>query len=463
MQTAFTKSIDLINTKTTDYTAKTTDLINAKTMTRISKFVSALYNKTLTESQMRAVLQIARDISTNYNKDAHAFVMDVAVAYYQQLIQNIPQEIDVQEYISEELYKITPSEGINLQAAPISRRIINKTSINSVISIDQATALSLIFNPSTRHKKTYLALDSRYATFLDNNTRLQWIVSNTPNLQDGTANYIGAIRNIIEMRIHSFIVPHFTSPVNRGFLLVEEFAGQSFISPAGMNFHYVGLLNDLLNPIPLDRRAIATAAIGFTPDYFTQGKTEVLSGYRFNEGTYRFYHPITLVDSLTLRFHDGINAIPLPKFRTDSVLITDFYLRDLDFFPSDDYYGRIVLKFPTPHHLQPTQYRPNDTPHFYSLRFIGFNTTDPISDAAIIEFMNNNEFTHINRLSDDELIIRPRWVNPFNGPHPYYIEAGAAYINPGFSYLLVGDLLPVSIEMNSFRTFFNIELTYLDD
>lgn len=377
-------------------------------------FLEQILQRRLKKAEYDALVSLYRQPRPGGLSDEE-YVMQQAMQVYMQVYMQQsrqPVNLDTQADINTGI-----DTGIDLDKI---LKETNVSDIQDIMGIKSLKKLAAIFNPAAVQKKAYITLDSKYARFLDNNTRLQWDYSETLVDTGNSVNSTNSIGNITEMKIYSVVVPKFTSTLSRGTILVEEFQSQSFICPNGRRFHFMGLLNDLLTPItsfnyiPLDLRAASVAAEGFVPD-FPCDKYELLSGYRFNEGAYRFTHPINRIDTLTISIGDPLTPISIPRYRYTNVTVVSLDIIGTGAYPSFPYFGEIVLQTFEPHYL-PTNAPANTySPDWiFSLKFTEFNTDDPVADATLITYMKTMEFTSVVASGTNTITNCPKNLNTFN-------------------------------------------------
>lgn len=332
--------------------------------------------------------------------------------------------------------------------------------ISSFLGIDTFEKLIRELNPKVTKKKAYVCLDSRYARFLNNCTKLQWDYSNALITTDNSTSVIGNVRNITSVRMLSMVVRKFTSAAQRASICIEEFSAQAFILPNGRRFHFIGLLNDLQNnSIAIDYRAASgskTAVI--VPDFTTYDKYELIAGYRFNDGIYRFNKPITDLNTFTISIGDPFNLVTVPKY--------EFYDVAAVYLPFTDvskYFASIRLTFPEPHfHIGSNYFDTDlvigDIPNILMSVFIDdASSTDP-ANATLINDINTTEFTMAVIIDPYTIDVRFTDGNLF--------RAGLHDVS-GLPLIRTIDPVPpidigkVRVRINSYRVIMNFELDYI--
>lgn len=424
--------------------------ITSDILTRISLFVRHLLpeKRPLTISENKQLVTFAKHYASNIrNKmDKSEFVLKTSLEYFTALtnkpaIAPVYQDIDTHEMLKDIITdNIDPNELGSKDLSIIKQEQVRKEITSNIIkiaNIKSLKAFAQLFNPTATYKKGYVTLDSSYAIFNDDNTKLKWDYISVRQESDTSTNTINRIRDIVSMRIYSIVLEKFTITQERATIFIHEFDSQCFVTPSGFKFHTVALLNDLETPVGMDTRNAVGTPIGYTEDWLTNRKYELLMGYRFNEGTYNFHTPITTFNSLTLSVGNPLSYISIPKHKITGVIATTI-----------DYVGNsIVLVTPEPHYL---------TGNIYSIRCEGFTTDDPVTDADLITFMNGNEFTSATVTNSTTITISPKNIKQI-GVTPLSIE-----YTTSVSLTLTGTPQPFTIYLDGYRIIINIEFTYKD-
>lgn len=300
--------------------------------------------------------------------------------------------------------------------------------------------------PKTERKIAYMCLDSRYAQFSPDCKKLTWNVSQALSDTSNLTNIIGPVRDICSIRMLSIVTRKFDSIAQRASILIEELSAQSFSLPNGRKFHFIGLLNDLQYPLNLALRA---AGIGTqVPDVQIWNKYELLAGYRFNEGYYRFNKPITSLDTCTISIADPFNVVVIPKYEFFNVAIS------FETYSSGPSVGKvrwIYLDFPEPHNYDITPFNVLFNP--YSIFIDDFTTDQPVLDADLITNINALEWTYTLADTSTRITIDIR-----------KLTAGfkqTALFPTVVVDMPVGAPSTVRVRMLTFRVIMNFELEYI--
>ena len=457
--------------------------VSANILSKTGSFVVGLLDRDMTKKEIKTLIDFAYD-NVRYieYKDDIELAAVLADAYVEYLKYNIGKTNRLA--ISREDFEVERISSIN--AADNSTDDIdnteNDTSVNTSNSESTATdnnseSTGIVYNlasflglnsfdkiiaelnPSLKIKKAYMCLDTRYARFLDNKTKVQWDFINTISDSHNSTNMVGVVRDIVSIRMYSIVVPQFVSAQNRATVLIEEMSAQSFSLPNGRKFHFVGRLNNLKNPLAIDLRNSKAVECIF-PDFTIYDKYEILPGYRFNEGIYRFNQPITTLNTITVSIADPFDLLTFRQYEYKDVVLTTE--GDISGFPDagsisiyylpSEYIKYIYLDFPEPHGYSA----------IYSL-FID----DLVSDSAfdnganlngddVVSYINTYEFTTIIVVSTTRIRITPSYNN-LAGYH-LGMTTGAF-----ISHRLVplGNLSTVRVRFNSYRVIMNFELDYL--
>jgi hypothetical protein len=331
--------------------------------------------------------------------------------------------------------------------------------VSSFLGIDTFEKLIRELNPKVTIKKAYVCLDSRYARFLNNCTKLQWDYSNALITTDNSTSVIGNVRNVTSVRMLSMVVRRFTSVARRASICIEEFSAQAFILPNGRRFHFVGFLNDLQNnSIAIDYRASSgTKNVVVVPDFTTYDKYELIAGYRFNDGIYRFNKPITDINTLTISIGDPFNLVTVPKYE-----FYDVAALYLPFTSTPKYFSSVRLTFPEPHfHIGSNYFDTDlvigDIPNILMSVFIDDASTANPAYATLINNINTTEFTMAVIIDPYTIDVRFTDGDLFKaGPHNVSgLSLIASLANPPV------DLGKVRVRINSYRVIMNFELDYI--
>lgn len=290
-------------------------------------------------------------------------------------------------------------------------------SILSMKSIDDV-ADELI--PKLKLKHIILNLDTRYAEFLENNTKLKWDLALTLTDEfDSSVNIKEIFGNIRSIKLSSFVLNQFTSTQQRAAILIEELSAQAFVLPNRNKFHFVTLLKDLSEQI----------YSGPIPLFSRYNKYELVPKYACNDGKYFFNDVINLYNSITLRILDPFDFLNIPRYQNDGVTIA---------FTSPT---TGTLTFPFEHYYTGT---------IYSAFIDDFSTDQPVADASFISFVNSLEHTNITVTSTTEMTIDFEHARKFPGATPVLVV-------PAF----IGAPQPFTIRFNGSRSIINLDIEFL--
>jgi len=292
-------------------------------------------------------------------------------------------------------------------------------------------------NPTTRKKKAYLCLDSRYGRFNQERTKISWDIAGNLQVSENSTNLVGGVRDITSIRMHSIVVRKFPSVQQRASIFIEELAAQSFILPGGRRFHFMALLNDLQNPISIINRNANTVGEAIA-DFTVFDKYELLAGYRFNEGYYRFNKPVTLLDTVTVSIGNPDQLVVLPKYEFLDVPVINLTNNSL------------TLEFPEPHgYITNINNLAYNNYNAYSIFIDGFVS----NEVNYNNFVNSYEFTGVT-------IVSPTVITLSFNDYP----AGRHNLYPTANNIFpIVPALPISVRVrfNSYRILMNFELEYL--
>ncbi len=316
--------------------------------------------------------------------------------------------------------------------------IRNDLDIVSFLGLDSFDKFIAAINPEVVRKRAYMCLDSRYARFNSECTRLTWDFTNNLNVVNNSTNVTGPVRDITWIRMHSMVVRKFDSVPQRATILIEELSSQSFIMPSGRRFHFVGLLNDLQNPINLANRNTVVVGQG-VPDFTIFDKYELLAGFKFNDGYFRFNKPITTLNEITVSIGNPDTLVVLPKYEFKEITVIDVQA------------GFIDLELNEPHYyISPNSFYIYAPGTWYSVFVDGFNS----ASTTVNDYINSKEFTIVSILSSTRIRLS------FN-------DAPVGFHNPfpPVVNVIVPPAAPWTaqrVRFNSYRIIMNFEMEYLD-
>ncbi len=363
------------------------------TTSRIVKFLSILLDRKLSYDEKINLIPFINNIdTTDVDTNSIFYISDVAKKYY--------------DIINKRQYTIS--------------KFLNETSYKQ---------------PS----KAYLCLDSRYAIFNDTRTKLTWCVSDTLNDKNNIASLLGGVRNINWIRLQSIVVRKFNSTPQRATILIEELSAQSFSMPGGRKFHFVGLLNDLQNPIDVSGRNQAASFI--PPDVMIFDKYELLLGYKFNEGYYRFNTPINMLNDITISIGNPDTLVVIPKyeyFNCDVAALTN---------------SSITLELNEPHNLTSLNGF-NNIGTWYSI-FVDELNTNEANNISYDLYVNTHEHTDITLPTTTQIHIDFKDLAAGDG-----VWSLAPTNTQTYTSVPISQISKVRVRVNSYRVIINMELEY---
>jgi hypothetical protein len=447
-----------LDTQTISYNGS--DKLNSNVISRINNFTSALMVpiRQLTKYENNKIVDIVKEHSKS-TIPLNEFVMYISLKAFD-LFTNIPimtiePEDDIHTILKNMINEPGEKNSLGTQLHNIGN--VKKKSIQphnqqynlfNFQGLDTLLKFAKAVNPQSVYKNAYVTLDSKYAKFLDGNTKLQWDYLSVLTETDTSTNTNGTIRDIVSMQIYSSVLTKFDSVQGRATTLVEEFKSQAFIAPSGRRYHTMGLINDLYNPGDITIRGLNTGAKGWNPDITFTDKVEILSGFRFNEGIYHFNQPITTFDSLTLSFGDPYDLIPIQKHIINRCSFDSMLYTSLATLPDKDHFGNFDIDTHENHYF---------TGELYSIKISEFTTSDPVTDDLYIRYVNSMEFSSATVIDDTHIRIYPREVRQ-RGPGPLTLEYNA----PSIPATPTGIPSQFTMTFDSYRIITNIKFTYID-
>lgn len=224
--------------------------------------------------------------------------------------------------------------------------------IKSIFGFDKIADVQKIINPASAYEKFYVLLDSKNRINDSDGKLMKWHYSASNVFQTGSVTTNGRIRNIIGMRLYPIrITANYDISQQKNSLyslLIDEFSMQAF-SGWDRKFHFMLKKTPYFDVLSSQ---VAIAAAELTP---------------LNNGWFWFNRPITDINSFTLSLGNPLEPINIP--------VAEILLR-LD---------RITTGVTTVFNCDRSHgFTTGDT-----IRITGFTTGDPITDAAVIEAMND--------------------------------------------------------------------------
>ena len=396
-----------------------------KLSVRIIKFIEGYNDKLLTNDETKQLI-VFIDQNYKFVKDKRDVVQVAELAM---------------EFIDSTLKKDFEKESKSTIKKDSEKKeyLINQDlHLKSFLGLNTFDRFISEINPKAKRKHAYMCLDSRYARFNQECTRLTWEFTNNLNVINNSTNVTGTVRDITWIRMHSMVVRKFDSIPKRATILIEELDAQAFIMPSGRRFHFVGLLNDLQNPINFGLRNAVAIGTG-VPDFTIFDKYELLAGFKFNEGYYRFNKPITTLNEITISIGNPDTLVVLPKYEFKSVTVAAATPADIDF------------EFNEPHYyISPNSAYPFAAGTWYSIFVDGFDSPNTVLN----DYLNNKEHTLISILSPTS--IRITFADAPAGFHNPFPPGGFIVLPPPFAPATVR-----AIRFNSYRIIMNFELEYI--
>jgi hypothetical protein len=302
----------------------------------------------ITKLRGKDIVQTNRDIATGLAKDL-----------FRQTDHT--KKIDIHTHLVEAL-------GINAESGVI--RNINETKIvpketfdsfdlGSILGKNTIYDFQLIMNPKSLNAYTSIVLDSRFRTSDFNGiTKFRWTFSHNINSTDGTFNSIASVKDILEVKLLPFRIPYPSdeSGYNEYRLIsvyIEEFGAQSIIGHESRRYHFICSSIKNGNWIEL------------TP---------------LNCGRFRFDKPFSELSAMTVSFGTPNEIINFDIDRLDCTFTVG---------------SPTTVIFTEAHNLEVGS----------KVYFTSFNTTTPVTDAAVIALMNRQSGHIITVTTSTEFTI----------------------------------------------------------
>ncbi len=212
-----------------------------------------------------------------------------------------------------------------------------------------------------RIQNVYLLLDSRYRNLSTDPSVFKWTVVNSSNTRQGSVNTTSdQIHNLINVQFDRCSIPYVETADNvykKISVHIEEFTSMSVIMHSGNRYHMM-----------FDSE-IVTNQIRLTPLINDDGK-------------FRFYTPINILDTITLTFADPFNRV---EFEKDRANVTISSLN-----PTQS-----LLTFSEPHGVADGEL----------VHLTGYSTLTPVDDAIQIAFINRERGHIVTNINNSVLRI----------------------------------------------------------
>lgn len=195
--------------------------------------------------------------------------------------------------------------------------------IEKFYGLSDAWYLQRKINPMAQYKNTYVLLDTNnLAPELSSETKFGWRIINNTIYENGTVSMAVNTRDLIGMRIYSFVM-NLIAPVgeigknyvnnvvniNNSFnILIHEFSGQSFIGKDGIKFHF-DLYPNLMN-VSDPSTIVAPVVVGYPTCVPTEAYYE-FSTKNKGGGWFWFMNPITEFNTITISIRNPFDLVKL--------------------------------------------------------------------------------------------------------------------------------------------------------
>jgi hypothetical protein len=403
---------------------------------RINKFTASLIERSLTKLEDENLFKFIEENKQFVQTDDIIKYIAILADAYADIIENNQDTKTLSQVL------LNNSEDSNLDTYNTK---VDISHFMSITSIDQ-----FIKEIIPVKKTAYISLDSKNATYLNNNTKLQWSLVNSVTMQDNNALITYPIKNITKVRCSSITIHKFPTNMQRASILIDELSEQSFIFPNGKRFHFLALVNNLVDPIDLNSRNTSTEDLYVVsePSFI---KYELLMGYRFNEGNYHFNKVVNNLDNITISIADPLNLIAIPKYEHFNVTITP-----------DNY--SMLIQFEEPHYLPIiTQLNSNDDlisavnsrmTEVYSIFIDDVIDENPPNNKTYVDLLIGKEWSNVVTVNDTTLRAMYRELPP------------GFHIKSSYTNLIIPNPLQSSfkarVRINTFRVNINLEIEYID-
>lgn len=254
------------------------------------------------------------------------------------------EDIDINDWQLEEINKYGKSQELTLnftnQPVRINKKIDREFTtlvkrelkVNTLFNLNDLFNIQRLVAPKAQYKHVHILLDTNNASDeLSSGTKYGWNVSNNTLLKSGTVNAVGALQNLVGMRIHPMTTELISSPseiftestdpaiTNPGLLppgyyndfvnlnnnftvLIEEFSAQAFVGRNGRKFHF-SLFPYLMNPSTKEDYGSWTPINPYF-EFVTSGN---------GDGWFWFNTPITNFSTLTVSMANPFKEFTLSE------------------------------------------------------------------------------------------------------------------------------------------------------
>jgi hypothetical protein len=352
-----------------------------------------------------------------------------------------PEQIDTHELLKTQIGTRDENDVIYSPALATNEASLHPTDVlfvdadvnlSKLLNVGNMYDFVNIINPTAHYKKTYIVFDTRFVSYTNiNRTKFTWNFVNSNDTSLGSINALGAIRDIVSLKVYKFNLPGIVAPsLLRVSLNFEEFQAQSFIGHEDRRFHIMAITENVVDGFGTIT-PVTPYVVPF-PAAFNY-RTQMYMQEPMNYGEFYFHKPVTILDKLTLSFADPYNLISIPQ---DKFLCTSCTF-------TTDINGSIVCYMIVPG--IPAGLK------VWNIDVEGFTTTNPIADSGIIQYMNG-------------IVLGNATTIPLP-PFPYNLSltlVDAAFVGQApFPPYPVGVPQPFYFYVAQFRTFVFTEMTYI--
>ena len=338
---------------------------NEKFVSTIIRTIEKKINRKLNQSEEDMVINLIKNAPDDYfyKLSLEEVVILLSNKAYQSIIKkyNVPDMHELMKRIIDPSEKADDDDDLPLnQVAECDDEEIPDMNIKTIFGYDNiASIIKLARRPVNSVNRAFICLDTRYRSLENDGTKyFSWAYSKTTKRDQGFFNNINKIRDIVSIRIAPFNMPINSSNINEYELIttaIDEFKTNSIISQENRYYHFIGEITSNAN-----------------------NKLKITSR-NFNDATYKFNNPITVLNTITLSFGNPMERIVFDK---------------------DRLYGKITYGNPTIITFDETHNVPSNT-LIYLSNFTTNNNeyySDIISNMNLENgnlntFINNNSFS----------------------------------------------------------------------
>ena len=276
----------------------------------VVKQISTNVKRTLSKIEIEYIIQYIRELNpSSFNRKTPKELVSIITQNYIKRLNSTRHYYDSHE-ISKGHLKNNEDYMYSMDCGDYSVSDNIPISLDGIVG-DNIEFKSLVPNSSTSIKppdvqnvstgiklqpiqNIYLLLDSKYRNLSTDLNIYKWVINNNSNTVQGSVNTLSSnIKNIINIQFSNIQIPYTPSADNvykKISLFIEEFSSMAVLAHPNIRYHMLFDSTILANRINL------------TPD-------------ASDDGYFRFYKPLNVLDSITINFKSPFSVINFLKDR----------------------------------------------------------------------------------------------------------------------------------------------------